>query len=721
MTRTVKVGLDVDEAPLVRGMDRATGATKKTAAALDDVADSAKDTTVSTDRAKESTEDLGESAKDAGRGLNRLRADAERLDRQIDETTRGIRDLARQIAATSDQAVRADLAKELAGEQGKLRDRVSLRSLIDFKDDDEVVEDGVRIGGRLAENIAAGLSRAGGPISAAMSNVFGTLPPQAQAGIGAGLVGAATLAAPGIAAVLSGAVVGAAGAGGLVGGVAIAAKHPQVQAAAKLTGDTLMRELQRGAVSFVPATVESLGIVRSEIGEIGDDLERAFSRAAPMLAPLTRDVLAGAEDAVDGFATAVQRAGPVVDVLGDIARDAGDLVGDVFEDLSENAYEGSRALAALWGVFSAGIRSVVSTISALTEAYGLMEKFGALLAGDRDKLLQLIVEEHNAKAAGGGLSENLEELIAGFTETGDTVAAAAVEVESLTDAIRRMAGENISAEQANIRLEEAIDRATEAGKKNNDGIDENTEKGRANRQALIGIAEAANASAEAIMTQTGSQDLASAATERGRAKFIEAARAMGVGAGEARRLADQLFAIPAKREVKVSTPGMGSALESARLLKQRIDSIDRRIDIRARMTTTYAGSAHSGQGYSTGMRWGGVVERAQDGLLNLREAGIYSASAPARYAFAEPATGGEAFVPRFGDPDRSLDILSRAARWYGAAVVPGTVSGGAGAAGVPEVRVFIGDRELTDIVDVQISARDRGLKRRVGAGAGASR
>jgi hypothetical protein len=36
-----------------------------------------------------------------------------------------------------------------------------------------------------------------------------------------------------------------------------------------------------------------------------------------------------------------------------------------------------------------------------------------------------------------------------------------------------------------------------------------------------------------------------------------------------------------------------------------------------------------------------------------------------RYRWAEPATGGEALVPRFGDSARATSVLSTAAGWYG--------------------------------------------------------
>lgn len=70
---------------------------------------------------------------------------------------------------------------------------------------------------------------------------------------------------------------------------------------------------------------------------------------------------------------------------------------------------------------------------------------------------------------------------------------------------------------------------------------------------------------------------------------------------------------------------------------------------------------------SQARRWGGIsYQTARDGLL--RDANVYSSQNPARYAFAEPATGGEAFIPRRGNKARSLAILDEAASWYGAEV-----------------------------------------------------
>lgn len=86
-------------------------------------------------------------------------------------------------------------------------------------------------------------------------------------------------------------------------------------------------------------------------------------------------------------------------------------------------------------------------------------------------------------------------------------------------------------------------------------------------------------------------------------------------------------------------------------------------------------NAYDPEGLATNRRWGGITTHARDGLL--RNAGVYPAVARgARYAFAERETGGEAFVPRLGDPSRSLAILNEAAGWYGHSITPhgGTVA-----------------------------------------------
>src|SRR5690606_38594245 len=106
--------------------------------------------------------------------------------------------------------------------------------------------------------------------------------------------------------------------------------------------------------------------------------------------------------------------------------------------------------------------------------------------------------------------------------------------------------------------------------------------------------------------------------------------------------------------------------------ERSLNQAERELDALARnRTSTMTVNVRPGSvprfGISVLNRHGGVYVHAQDGLL--REAQVFSPVAPARYAFAEPATGGEAFIPRFGDRDRSLAIADAAAQWHGGRVV----------------------------------------------------
>jgi TP901 family phage tail tape measure protein len=65
-------------------------------------------------------------------------------------------------------------------------------------------------------------------------------------------------------------------------------------------------------------------------------------------------------------------------------------------------------------------------------------------------------------------------------------------------------------------------------------------------------------------------------------------------------------------------------------------------------------------------RWGNVIERAYAaGGIEQAHVGYQT-----RIKAFEPETGGEAYVPRLGNRDRSMAIMNVAAGWYGAKVVP---------------------------------------------------
>jgi TP901 family phage tail tape measure protein len=113
--------------------------------------------------------------------------------------------------------------------------------------------------------------------------------------------------------------------------------------------------------------------------------------------------------------------------------------------------------------------------------------------------------------------------------------------------------------------------------------------------------------------------------------------------------------------------GTGAAEEGLENMQDVINSLTgKNVTITVTMLNQIATGEFGGNASQIVERWGGVSYKARKGLLR---ADVYSAMNPARYMFAEPETGGEAFIPKRGDYDRSMAILSEAASWYGAELI----------------------------------------------------
>ncbi|MFI2577695.1 hypothetical protein ACH5AJ_36480 [Streptomyces rochei] len=617
----------------------------------------------------EQVEGLGDKTRRSGDDADGAGDQYRGLAHEIEQTRARMRALAEEIDRTGNK----DLTKDLRRQQTELRQLTRIQDLLP---DDA----GPEIADNLVKQLVAGLGQlpaALGPVGPAVGGAL------------------AATAVPILASAIQGGVVGAVGIGGVIGGVTLASRDARVKAAGKQLGENMLGDLEDSATRFVDPTIAGITSIQAAWDDVSGDIDGALAAAAAYVEPLADGVADFMRELAPGLRDAAEAAEPIVAVVRDELPQIGAELSDLLSDFSEDADAGATAVRWLFDAIELGIGSVSAVVTGLGSMYRALVQVGDAgvtvaeagwgwlpgVSGRIDKA-RTQIDQMKAGLEGSGEAGGQagEKIAGGLQKVDDQAAAAQVKVESLAESLSRMAGENISAEQANIQLEEAIDGATEAAARNGATLDVTTPKGRANRAALIGIAEAASRSAEAVRTQTGSQELAADASERGRAAFLRTAASMGVSAKEANKLADQLFGIPAKRTATV-TVNTKQAEAAVSRIKARLAEISRRIGVNVVVNaqySSYGGGKGTGSGYSTGQRWGGAYVHAQTGLVNLRDAGIFPAAAPARYAFAEPATGGEAFIPRFGDARRSMDILTEAAGWYGQAVVPaGGRSGGA--------------------------------------------
>lgn len=522
--------------------------------------------------------------------------------------------------------------------------------------------------------------------------------------------------APLLGASMAGGIVAGLGVGTIGLGIALALQDPAIAAEAKATGADIGNTLKGAAVPFKAELLAVFADARGAFARWAPELRGLFSDASRLMRPLSTSLINVADRILPSVHRAVANAEAPVNALRMGFEGIGDAIGDSFDTLSEDADEGASALTDLTmavenlirtstGIvhFAAQVKGVGDQMDVAADKgrYWLEESSGFAdifrhygkqldLTADGFKAGSVQAEAYKRATLGVGQAADFAVLkTAGMTDAQITQADASGRyrasldqaagglnavrgaangaipgVRSLREILDDLTGEAISSEQANIRLEQAIDDATGAAKRNGKGIDENNPKQRANRQALIGIADAAHGAAAKIYAQTGSQEAANVASERGRKKFLEVANSMGVEKGEAIALANKLFGIPnVKKDVKINDTQAQAALAA---IKHGIATVQGKtvtVTVKYETRGSVQGEHTIGVGTNT-RRHGGITEYARNGLL--REAQTFSATAgPARYAFAEAGTGGEAFVPRLGDPRKSLPVLERAANWYG--------------------------------------------------------
>ncbi len=133
------------------------------------------------------------------------------------------------------------------------------------------------------------------------------------------------------------------------------------------------------------------------------------------------------------------------------------------------------------------------------------------------------------------------------------------QVDSLANKIRGFGNENLSARDANRAFYDAIQSLTGAVGENGTSLDITTESGRRNEAALDALAQAALNSAAATLEQTGNQDDATAAIQRGRDELIKQLGQFGITGQAAEDYANELGLIPGDVATEVRLLGADAA------------------------------------------------------------------------------------------------------------------------------------------------------------------
>ncbi|BCJ65127.1 hypothetical protein [Polymorphospora rubra] len=199
--------------------------------------------------------------------------------------------------------------------------------------------------------------------------------------------------------------------------------------------------------------------------------------------------------------------------------------------------------------------------------------------------------------------------------------------------------------------------------------------------ATTGVADAVYESTKVKEGEAAAQRKVAELYARAREELIRQTTAVLGSRDAAEKYVDEIYRIPTQwtTSVRLETEGAAAGVGN---FKRLLNSIPRDVWT----------NVHARQGFGPAQRWGGITERRWGGVKEnredryvpaqagaLRDAMIASPVGVARYSWAEQATGGELFAPKFGNLAKTRREVGWAVEnWWGGEVQWGPQGGRAG-------------------------------------------
>jgi TP901 family phage tail tape measure protein len=259
-----------------------------------------------------------------------------------------------------------------------------------------------------------------------------------------------------------------------------------------------------------------------------------------------------------------------------------------------------------------------------------------------------------------------EESTSAYREINGVMVEVTDSLDELIQSLNEANGAQISASDAQIRYLDTLAKVSEAIATNGATLDLNTDAGRRNRELLNDIASSAMKMAETQLEVTGNYEQYRQTLVGARDDLIRNAMDMGASAEEAARIADEILRIPSEAETNVTVRDNASGTLDRILGKMR--------GIGAGVTAGI---------YVGGQKDGGVVDYYANGGFSEHHVAQIAAAGSMR-VWAEPETGGEAYIPLSSSKrSRSEAILAEVAARFGGSYIPGNSNGGGSDDGEP--------------------------------------
>jgi hypothetical protein len=416
------------------------------------------------------------------------------------------------------------------------------------------------------------------------------------------LIGQAAALAPVLGGLLAAAVLGSAGAGGIVGGVYLAVHDPEVtQAGSDLADAVTDRMIQRAGVFKEPLLQ---AVHDTELGFLGleANVQRIFNQSAQWIHPLQDALMFMTQELTTGLADAVDGSGPVMNELLNGFRLVAHTASNIFSELADEGPEAAVALKLSFAAVVTVLEAIGETVEFLTNAFGALAMIGVF---GRDAQQAMFTYKMNAELATGATQD-----LKGAWEEGDFAARSQADaIKEINEALRDGVDANIDAAEAMIDYRDALETAKEAtDSKKGVNDDELT--------ALLNIAKAANDAMVGMEEGGAATEDVAEQHRNARSAFIETAMRLGANREEAEKMAAAYLKVPANIQTQAKLSGVEQAIARARDLRNYLANIpDEHINVAVRLTgasPSAAAAALAKQYAATGGVIGGLGIQGHD-------------------------------------------------------------------------------------------------------------
>lgn len=390
---------------------------------------------------------------------------------------------------------------------------------------------------RDAPKVAAkvGAESAGTFASAFQGGIMGTfkaLPPEAQAALGASIVGVGIAAAPFIVSAVNGALLAGIGAGGLAAGIALQASDPVV-------GGKFIDLANRIQSDLVGATIP----FRAQLLTVASDFDSSWTKIKPnmdgfftTLAPSVSKLGSAISKSVESLGPALERAaGPASQVIAAIADEIPEIAGAVATLLDDISEHGDSAAEA--------IKFILFNVEALITAFDILVQTVGPAA---DEIVHIAEAMDLIDAP--KLDHELSRLSSTVDDSGGTFNGMAVQMyntadaaDMLNSAFDRLFGIQMSVQEANLAVNKGLLSLRKSLKDNGATLDQHTEKGAKNAEAVLHQVDAYKEQRDAAIAAGNGTLEATNAANAAYNKNIAGLRKMLIAAGMTAASVDALI------------------------------------------------------------------------------------------------------------------------------------------------------------------------------------